>query len=173
LTAKGTVLARTFHESDLLVAECLNRGYLDDVDPATFVSLLSVFVYEHRSNDTPPEPWFPSGEARKRWRKIEGTSRELRQLEHESRLTMHRSPDPTYIAIAYAWAVGEDFAEVVETEELSGGDFVRTMKQLIDLSRQVAMIAPDASTRKVAEQAAELILRGVVAASSSLGTDGT
>jgi ATP-dependent RNA helicase HelY len=173
LTAKGSVLARTFHESDLLVAECLNRGYLDDVDPATFISLLSVFVYEHRSSESPPEPWFPSGEARKRWRKIEATSQELRKLEHESRLTIHRSPDPTYIAIAYAWAVGEDFAEVVETEELSGGDFVRTMKQLIDLSRQVAIIAPVAPTRKAAEQAADLILRGVVAASSSLGTDGS
>ena len=173
LTEKGTVLARTFHESDLLVAECLNRGFLDDLDAATFAGLLSVFVYEHRSSESPPEPWFPSGDARKRWRKIEATSRELRQLEHESRLTMHRSPDPTYIAIAYAWAVGEDFAEVVENEELSGGDFVRTMKQLIDLSRQVALTAPQTATRRIAEQAANLILRGVVAASSALGTDGS
>jgi ATP-dependent RNA helicase HelY len=157
----------------LLVAECLNRGFLDDLDAATFAGLLSVFVYEHRSSESPPEPWFPSGDARKRWRKIEATSRELRQLEHESRLTMHRSPDPTYIAIAYAWAVGEDFAEVVENEELSGGDFVRTMKQLIDLSRQVALTAPQTATRRIAEQAANLILRGVVAASSALGTDGS
>ncbi len=171
LTAKGTVLARTFHESDLLVAECLTRGFLDDLDPATFAGLLSVFVYEHRSSENPPEPWFPSAEARKRWKRIESTSRDLRLLEHQARLTMHRSPDPTYIAIAYAWAVGEDFAEVVEAEELSGGDFVRTMKQLIDLSRQVALIAPSPETRKVADQAAELIRRGVVAASSALGTE--
>lgn len=171
LTEKGAVLARTFHESDLLVAECLNRGFLDELDPATFAGLLSVFVYEHRSSESPPEPWFPSSDARKRWRRIDSTSRELRQMELEARLTTHRSPDPTYIAIAYAWAVGEDFAEVVEAEELSGGDFVRTMKQLIDLSRQVALIAPQPETRRIAEQAADLILRGVVAASSALGTD--
>lgn len=171
LTAKGAVLARTFHESDLLVAECLNRGFLDGLDPATFVGLLSVFVYEHRSSENPPEPWFPSSEARKRWRRIESTSRELRQLEHDARLTVHRSPDPTYISIAYSWAVGEDFADVVENEDLSGGDFVRTMKQLIDLSRQVALIAPLAETRRSAEQAADLILRGVVAASSAVGTN--
>ncbi|MGA0878691.1 MAG: DEAD/DEAH box helicase [Ilumatobacteraceae bacterium] len=168
LTEKGRVLARTFHESDLLVAECLNRGHLDGLDPSTFAGLLSTFVYEHRSSEAPPEPWFPSPEARKRWRRIEATSRELRLVEHDGNLTVHRSPDPTYVAIAYAWAMGEEFAEVVETEELSGGDFVRTMKQLIDLTRQVALIAPIPETRRCAEQAAELLRRGVVAASSAM-----
>lgn len=170
LTDKGRVLARTFHESDLLVAECLNRGHLDGLDPSTFAGLLSTFVYEHRSSEAPPEPWFPSAEARKRWRRIEATSQELRLAEHQAHVTVHRPPDPTYIAIAYAWAMGEDFAEVVETEELSGGDFVRTMKQLIDLTRQVALIAPVAETRRCAEQAAELLRRGVVAASSAMET---
>lgn len=170
LTDKGRVLARTFHESDLLVAECLNRGHLDGLDPSTFAGLLSTFVYEHRSSEAPPEPWFPSPEARKRWRRIEATSIELRQLEHGAHLTLHRPPDPTYIAIAYAWAMGEDFAEVVETEELSGGDFVRTMKQLIDLARQVSLMAPASETRRCAEIAADLLRRGVVAASSAMET---
>ncbi|MTA00089.1 MAG: hypothetical protein F2581_05840, partial [Actinobacteria bacterium] len=68
----------------------------------------------------------------------------------------------------HAWAAGEGFAEVVEAEELSGGDFVRTMKQLIDLLRQIATMAPSAQTRSSAEAAAKLLMRGVVAASSSV-----
>ena len=60
------------------------------------------------------------------------------------------------------------FAEVVEAEELSGGDFVRTTKQLIDLLRQLALVAPVAATRAAAEHAAEALFRGVVAASSSV-----
>lgn len=171
LTDKGRVLSRTFHESDLLVAECLNRGLLDGLEPEVFCGLLSVFVYEHRSSDAPPEPWFPSTEARKRWRRIEAVSQELHLLERQARLTAHRAPDPTYIAVAYAWAAGEQFAEVVETEELSGGDFVRTIKQLIDLARQVALMAPEPQTRLCAERAADLLLRGVVAASSALDED--
>ncbi|MFM7126562.1 MAG: hypothetical protein ACKOYO_06865, partial [Actinomycetota bacterium] len=173
LTDKGRVLARTFHESDLLVAECLTRGLLDGLEPEVFCGLLSVFVYEHRSSDTPPEPWFPSNEARKRWRRIEAVSQELHLLEHQARLTTHRAPDPTYIAVAHAWAAGEQFAEVVETEELSGGDFVRTIKQLIDLARQVALMAPDPETRRCAERSADLLRRGVVAASSALDEDRT
>lgn len=168
LTDKGEVLARTFHESDLLVAECLDRGLLDDLDPAALAGLASVFVYEHRSSDPPPAPWFPSAEVRKKWRRIEAVSRELLQTEQSASLNQHRPPDPTYIAIAHAWAAGEGFAEVVEAEELSGGDFVRTMKQLIDLLRQIATMAPSAQTRGSAEAAAKLLMRGVVAASSSV-----
>ncbi|MSV93674.1 MAG: hypothetical protein F2860_04350 [Actinobacteria bacterium] len=99
---------------------------------------------------------------------MESVSRELLQTEQSASLNQHRPPDPTYIAIAHAWAAGEGFAEVVEAEELSGGDFVRTMKQLIDLLRQIATMAPSAQTRSSAEAAAKLLMRGVVAASSSV-----
>ena len=51
--------------------------------------------------------------------------------------------------MAYAWAAGESFAEVVEAEELSGGDFVRNIKQLIDLLRQIAEGAPEPATRRL------------------------
>jgi ATP-dependent RNA helicase HelY len=169
LTDKGRMLAGTFHESDLLVAECLDRGLLDGLAPAEMAGLASVFVYEHRSSEPPPAPWFPSADIRKRARRIETISSELRSIEERQELAPHRAPDPTYVAVAYAWALGEGFAEVVEAEELSGGDFVRNMKQLIDLLRQMAVIAPLAETRRGAEQASDLLLRGVVAASSAIG----
>ena len=54
------------------------------------------------------------------------------------RPTPASSPPPT------PGSRGEGLAEVVGDEELTGGDFVRTMKQLIDLARQVALVAPDA-----------------------------
>ena len=81
---------------------------------------------------------------------------------------MHRPPDPTFVAVAFAWAAGEGFAEVVEAEELSGGDFVRTMKQLIDLLRQLALVAPSKETRLAAHEAADALFRGVVAASTAV-----
>ncbi|MCU1396834.1 MAG: superfamily helicase [Ilumatobacteraceae bacterium] len=168
LTEAGTMLARTFHESDLLVVEVLRQGLLDGLDPATMAGLVSVFVYEHRSPDAPPLPWFPNNAVRKRWLQIAALSAELQAIETEDGLVVHRAPDPTFLAIAFAWAAGEGFAEVVEAEELTGGDFVRTIKQLIDLLRQLAIIAPVAATRRCAEQAAQALFRGVVAASSAV-----
>jgi ATP-dependent RNA helicase HelY len=49
---------------------------------------------------------------------------------------------------------------------MSGGDFVRNVKQVIDLLRQVAMVAEKEETSRAARTAAERLLRDVVAASS-------
>ena len=62
-------------------------------------------------------------------------------------------------------------AVVVGEDELTGGDFVRTMKQLVDLTRQVAVVAPDAQTRERAREAAGLAFRGVVADSVVSGDE--
>jgi ATP-dependent RNA helicase HelY len=171
LTEAGDILARTFHESDLLIVECLRRGLFDGLEPAHLAGLVSVFVYEHRSAEPPPMPWFPSGPVRKRWREIAAISDELQGVEEEAGLTVHRAPDPTFIAVAFAWAAGEGFAEVVEAEELSGGDFVRTTKQLIDVLRQLALVAPVRETRRAAEAASQALFRGVVAASSAVDVE--
>jgi ATP-dependent RNA helicase HelY len=168
LTDAGKILARTFHECDLLIVECLRQGLLDDLDPAALAGLVSVFVYEHRSPEPPPTAWFPSPTVRKRWQRIAEISYELEEIEEEAGLAVHRPPDATFVAVAFAWAAGEGFAEVVEAEEMSGGDFVRTMKQLIDVLRQLALVAPERATRRSAEQAADQLFRGVVSASSAV-----
>ncbi len=168
LTDAGIILARLFHESDLLVAECLRKGLLDGLDPASLAGLVSVFVYEHRSPEAPPAPWYPSPLVRRRWQSIARISYELQDAEEQAGLSVHRPPDPTFVAVAFAWAAGEGFAEVVEAEELSGGDFVRTMKQLIDLLRQLALVAPSQETRLAAQKASDALFRGVVAASTAV-----
>ena len=55
---------------------------------------------------------------------------------------------------------------MLDDDEMTGGDFVRCVKQLIDLLRQVADVAPDPETRTRARAAADACFRGVVAASS-------
>ena len=60
---------------------------------------------------------------------------------------------------------------MLEDEELSGGDFVRNAKLLIDLLGQISDAAPSPDTARTAREAADRIFRGVVAASSVTGTD--
>jgi ATP-dependent RNA helicase HelY len=169
LTDAGERLAGFFHECDLLVVEALQQGHLDGLSAAELAGLASVFAYEHRSPEPPAAPWFPSRDARKRWEAIESLAGELRAIEEEAGLGPTRAPDPTFVAVAHAWAAGESFEAVVEEEELSAGDFVRTIKQLIDLLRQLALLAPLEATREAAREAAERLFRGVVAASTVIG----
>jgi ATP-dependent RNA helicase HelY len=132
--------------------------------------LVSVFTYEHRTSTPPPSPWFPSRKSRECYADIERLARELNTDEHEAALSQTRLPDPGFMAIAHAWAAGGELDGVLEDEDLSGGDFVRNMKQLIDLLSQIGDAAPSPDTRRVAAQASERCFRGVIAASSVVGT---
>jgi ATP-dependent RNA helicase HelY len=171
LTEKGERLGRLYHESDLLLAECLDDGLLDELDPAALAGLCSVFTYEHRSSGPPPAPWFPSTRARARFEAMERVGRELNADEHEAGLPLTRLPDPGFVAIAHAWAAGEDLDDVLDDEDVSGGDFVRNVKQLIDLLRQVGDAAAVPETARTARRAADALFRGVVAASSAVTVD--
>ncbi len=170
LTERGERLVRIFHESDLLVVEALEDGLLDGLDPASLAGMVSCLTYEHRSPNAPEAPWFPSAEVRRRADALEQLAAELNRDEAAAGLPPSRPPDPGFFALAYAWAAGEALDDVLADEDLSGGDFVRNVKLLIDLLGQVAEAAPDPATARTARQATDAILRGVVAA-SSVATD--
>jgi ATP-dependent RNA helicase HelY len=166
LTEAGSRLSRLYHESDLLVAESLGAGLLDGLDPASVAGLASVFTFEHRGPSPAPTPAFPSAKVRQRWLAVEQLAKELNDAEKDAGLPVTRSPDPGFVALAHGWAAGEDLDELLDGEEMSGGDFVRNMKQLIDLLRQLGDVAPQPRTAEAAHKAADALFRGVVAASS-------
>jgi ATP-dependent RNA helicase HelY len=169
LTPEGSRLGRIYHETDLLLAESLRAGLFDGLEPAALAGLASVFTYEARGPGDGPAPWFPTGDLRARWGAIEALHTSLVADEQRAGLPTTRPLDPGFVALAAAWAGGEDLEDVLEDEELSGGDFVRNIKQLVDLLRQLGEVAPSSVTADAARSAAEALVRGVVAASSLVG----
>jgi len=172
LTERGTLLSRVFHESDLLVAETIATKLLDGLDPTSLAALCSTFVYEYRSPEPAPEPNFPSAQLRSRFRQVQQVSARLQREESAAGLTPHRAPDAGYVDAVVKWAGGAELAELLD-EDTTPGDFVRTMKQLIDLLRQVAQHAPDELTRSIADTAVDRVLRGVVLSASTMPIGGT
>jgi ATP-dependent RNA helicase HelY len=169
LTDRGTRLARLYHESDLLIAECLTAGLLDDLDEAEMAAAASLFSFESRSGG-PSNGWLPTPRLRRRWNDMAGMAAELNAAEDDAGLPLTRGLDPGFASAAHAWASGEELSDVIAEEEISGGDFVRNVKQLIDLLRQLGEVAPEPATGRVARAAAEKLMRGVVAASSVVPT---
>ncbi len=64
-------------------------------------------------------------------------------LERDNKLEFLREPDLGFAWAAYRWAEGDDLDECWATTDLAAGDFVRWMKQLLDLADQVADAAGD------------------------------
>ena len=164
LTDKGHVLAGVFHESDLLVVEILTSGILDNLSTVDLVACVSCLVYEPRGGDAGAARW-PNDAVRNRFKRMEKTSKRLHELERSRGIQQHRSPNGGLALDAANWARGRPLADVLDPD-LTPGDFVRSMRQMIDLLRQISMVAPDATLRTRAEDAISAINRNVVAAAA-------
>ncbi|HUR77714.1 MAG TPA: DEAD/DEAH box helicase [Acidimicrobiales bacterium] len=167
LTEAGDRLARLYHECDLLIADCLGAGLLDGLSPIELAGLASVFTFESRGADTLVAA-LPAG-LHPRITEIETRHARLRVLERRANLPLTRDIDAGFVGAAYAWANGDALTDVL-AEGITGGDFVRNIKQLVDLLRQVGLVAPLPATAHAASEAADLLYRGVIIASSTVGT---
>ena len=70
--------------------------------------------------------------------------------------------------MAYRWAKGQPLEDVLADQDITPGDFVRVTKQLIDLLRQVALVADDPAVQATARSTVAACQRGVVAYSGLL-----
>ena len=172
LTDAGEMLTRLYSETDLLLAESLREGLLDGLDAPSMAAVCSVFSYETRGPEgaAPHRVRFPNRNVRDRATEIDRIWRDLNVVEDEAGLPETRQPDPGFAPVAHAWAAGKDLEDVLLDEDMTGGDFVRNVKQLIDLLRQVGDVAPRPETSSAARKAADALFRGVVAASSTVGS---
>ena len=166
VTDDGARLARLYTELDLLAAECLRLGVWDELEPAELAAVLSALTYESRQPDAIAPPSIASSRVRDALAGMVHQWGELDALEKSQRLQFLREPDLGFAQAAFRWAAGARLEEVLDEGDLTAGDFVRAMKQLLDLLDQVADAAGDVPLRKTARKAAGMLRRGVVAYSS-------
>src|SRR3954451_13993206 len=166
VTDDGRRLARSWAEGDLLVAECLRAGAWRGLTPSELAAVVSTAVFEAR-RDNPALPAVPAGKvaaAIAEMRRIHGRLQDV-EADHGVRVT--RDLDLGFAWAAYRWAAGQHLDRVLAGAEqagteLSGGDFVRWCRQLIDLLDQVAKVAEE-PVASVARGAVGRLRRGVVA----------
>ena len=108
LTAAGERLARIYHEQDLLVAECAERGLFDGLKVPEMAGLASVFTYEARG----PAPvaglatrW-PSGRPEERWQAVQTVARELSADEEAIGVPVTRAPDSGFCRPGFRLGAG-------------------------------------------------------------------
>jgi ATP-dependent RNA helicase HelY len=143
VTPDGQRLARLYSELDLLAAECLRRGLWDGLSPAELAACVSALSFESRQADDAQPPRLPKGPVPEALAATIRTWGELDQLEKDNELSFLREPDLGFAWAAYRWARGARLETVLdESPDLTPGDFVRSVKQLIDLLDQIASATP-------------------------------
>jgi ATP-dependent RNA helicase HelY len=102
---------------------------------------------------------------------VERIAADLRANEDDAGLPETRLPDPGFRPTSTTGRRDAPSRQVLDDDEMTGGDFVRHVKQCVDLLRQVGDVAPDPITRQKARAAADDCYRGVIAVSGALTAD--
>ncbi len=169
VTPDGARLARIYAELDLVAAECLRQGVWEGLTPPELAAALSGLVYEARTPEEAEHPRLPRGRVGDVVGRTTSLWAGLERLERDHRLsTLHR-PDFGFAWAAWRWASGATLDDVLSETDLAAGDFVRWVKQLLDLTDQVADAAGDGALRRTARETTGALRRGVVAYSSVAG----
>jgi ATP-dependent RNA helicase HelY len=169
VTPDGERLTRIYTEMDLVAAECLRRSVWQGLEPAELAAALSALAFEARRPDDAGPPQLPPGRVRQALADTVEIWAGLDALQREHAVDFLREPDLGFAWAAYRWAEGASLDEVLGETGLAAGDFVRWVKQLLDLTDQVADACGSSPLRHVAREAARAMHRGVVAYSSVSG----
>lgn len=184
LTDNGQRLRAIYHECDLVMAEALGAGVLDDAEPSVVAAVLSSFVYEpKRAKRSGPHRTTPTrrqrvrndrigeqrrGEINQRIGTVLGLAAYVGQVEDRHAIRNVRDPDPGFAHTICAWVRGATLGTVLDVAgadagQLSPGDFVRNAKQVADLCEQVGRLFAGSPLASAADEARAGIVRSVVA----------
>ncbi len=161
-TEQGLTLAVLYSETDLVLAESLRRGALDGLDAAALAAVASLFVHETRLKEPPP-PILPTDEIRSAVERVVEVWGDVVAREEAAGLRPTRSLDAGFVDMAWRWARGADLDEALGYSDMTAGDFVRNVKQVADLLRQLRDALPGTAVGETAREAARALVRGVVA----------
>ena len=158
--AQGKILARIYAESDLLLTESIRTGILDTLSAPELLSVVSSMIYQSRSSEV-LAPKMPHLNVASALASVTALWAKLESIENDFDVKTQREPDFGFAYISYRWASGHSLSNVLKGSDMSVGDFVRSIKQLIDLLMQIAGASD--SLRATCLEGIKKIDRGVVA----------
>jgi ATP-dependent RNA helicase HelY len=165
-TPSGKTLASVYGEKDLLIVEAMSKINWHEFNPAEFVGFLSTFLFESRGDKNENGFKIPKGKLSEAISEMVHIWAEIHQCEIDHDLEPMSEPNLGFVSAAHRWAIGHSLTSIIKGSDLTVGDFVRSMKQVLDLSRQIRAVYP--GHRELIDQAILRIDRGVVSYTSGI-----
>jgi ATP-dependent RNA helicase HelY len=162
ITNEGRTLTKIYAEMDLVIAECFRRQIFSNLSAAELVSILSIFLFESRK-ELPLR--IPNLRFQETVSEISKIWLSVHEDEIDAGLVQTRGVDLGFAWGIFRWANGANLQSVLEDSEMSVGDFIRAVKQVIDLMRQLQVAIPWERDRLIAGIA--LIDRGIMQSAGS------
>jgi ATP-dependent RNA helicase HelY len=156
---QGKILAKIYAESDLLLTESIRRGVFENLNAPELLSVASAMIYESRSAEN-YAPKMPHQNVANALAAVAKIWVELEDIENEFEVKTQREPDFGFCYAAYRWANGHSLSNVLKGTDMTVGDFVRSIRQLIDLLTQIGGAAEN--LRPLCREGVKRLDRGVI-----------
>ena len=156
---QGKILAKIFAESDLLLTESIRRDIFQGLSAPELLSVASAMIYQGRSSEA-YAPKMPHENVANALVEVSRVWIELEALENEYDVKTQREPDFGFCYASYRWANGHSLSSILKGTDMTVGDFVRSIKQLIDLLTQIGGAAEE--LRPICREGIKRLDRGVV-----------
>jgi len=167
LLTKGQLIAGFRHDNELLVAEMVDRGILEDTTLAEAAALCSCLIEESRSGDSTVARLFlkKRPKLKRKLQDLESVAHAVLEVQRHHHLPMPVGVSQGFMPSVFRWASGEDDWSGIVEESFGGheGDLIRALRRLIDLLRQLGE-APEVpqALGALLGRAARVVDRGIV-----------
>ncbi|KAK2743605.1 ATP-dependent RNA helicase mtr4 [Onygenales sp. PD_40] len=168
---KARVACEISSGDELMLSELLFNGFFNNLTPEQCAAVLSVFVFEENSKETPP---ISKEELAKPLRDIQAQARIIAKVSQESKLAVNeeeyvKSFRWELMEVIYEWAKGKSFADICKMTDVYEGSLIRTFRRLEECMRQMAQAAKVMGSEDLEakfEKSLEMVKRDIVAAQS-------
>ncbi|OGM39881.1 putative ATP dependent RNA helicase (Dob1) [Aspergillus bombycis] len=168
---KARVACEISTGDELMLSELLFNGFFNNLTPEQVASVLSVFVFEEKSKETPA---LTRDELAKPLKEIQAQARVVAKVSQESKLAVNeeeyvQSFHWELMEVIYDWANGKSFADICKMTDVYEGSLIRVFRRLEECLRQMAQAAKVMGSEELEskfETALTKVRRDIVAAQS-------
>ncbi|KAL4809033.1 rRNA-processing arch domain-containing protein [Aspergillus unguis] len=168
---KARVACEISTGDELMLSELLFNGFFNKLTPEQAAAVLSVFVFEEKTKETPP---LSKEELAKPLKEIQAQARIVAKVAQESKLAVSeedyvQSFHWELMEVIYEWANGKSFADICGMTDVYEGSLIRVFRRLEECLRQMAQAAKVMGSEELEskfETALTKVRRDIVAAQS-------
>ncbi|KAL2801474.1 rRNA-processing arch domain-containing protein [Aspergillus keveii] len=168
---KARVACEISTGDELMLSELLFNGFFNKLTPEQAAAVLSVFVFEEKSKETPP---LSKDELAKPLKEIQAQARIVAKVAQESKLAVSeedyvQSFHWELMEVIYEWANGKSFADICGMTDVYEGSLIRVFRRLEECLRQMAQASKVMGSEELEskfETALTKVRRDIVAAQS-------
>ncbi|KAI5709981.1 hypothetical protein M8J75_004711 [Diaphorina citri] len=167
---KGRVACELSNGDELLMTELIFNGVFNDLTVAQCCALLSCFVCDEKSNETPAQVQIMAGPLRK----MQELARHIARISIESKLDLDEDSyvnqfKPSLMDVVHAWCEGASFLKVCSITDIFEGSIIRCMRRLEEVLRQLVQASRNIGNTLLEEkfnEAIKTVKRDIVFAAS-------